>query len=336
MQTTETAGAGTEVVLLGTAGGPRVRTDRAGIASAVVVDGALYLVDFGYGALRQLKFAGLGLAALRAGFVTHLHSDHVADLANLLLYGWYDGLEGIAEPVRLYGPGTRGRAAAVAAGMPEPGLVGPDDPVPGLAATMRHLWQAFATDANDRIRDNGRSHPDRLLAVHDIALPHGVAFDADSAPAPPMEPFVVHEDERVRVSAILVQHAPMTPAYAFRFDTAHGSVVFSGDTGVCDNMVTLATGADVLVHEAIDEQWVHRQYPDDSDPVARAMIAHHTTAHTSIPDAGRVARKAGVGTLVLNHLVPGVSERPRWHEAAEHFGGTLIVGADLDRIPVSH
>lgn len=327
---------GTDVVLLGTAGGPRVRLDRAGISSAVVVDGALYLVDFGYGACRQLKLAGLDLGDLCAGFVTHLHSDHISDLANLLLYGWYDNLEAVSRTVELYGPGSRGAVAPALDGAEDPGVLCPEDPAPGFTATFRHLLQAFATDANDRIRDNGRSHPDRLLHVRDIALPGDVPFDPDTAPAPPMEPFVVHQDERVRVSAILVQHAPMSPAYAFRFDTAHGCAVFSGDTGVCDNMVTLATGADVLVHEVIDEQWVHRVYPDTADPIARAMVAHHTTAHTSVSDVGRVARKAGVGTLVLNHLVPGDTDRARWHEAAEHFDGTLVVGKDLDRIPITH
>ncbi|MQA09765.1 MAG: MBL fold metallo-hydrolase [Pseudonocardiaceae bacterium] len=325
---------GTELVLLGTAGGPRVRADRAGISSAVVVGDALYLVDFGYGACRQIKLAGLDLAELRAGFVTHLHSDHASDLANLLLYGWYENLEGTARPVELYGPGSRGSVPPGAAELGEAAIVCPDEPAPGLAAMVRYLLRAHATDVNDRIRDNGRRHPDELLKAFDIELPAGVPFEADTAPAPAMEPFVVYRDDRVRVSAILVWHAPMAPSYAFRFDTEDGAVVVSGDTGVCDNIVTLATGADVLVHEVIDEKWVHGQY-HGRDPVARAMIAHHTEAHTSIPDTGRIAHKAGVHTLVLTHFVPGAIDRPRWHEAANHFDGRLIIGEDLDRIPLS-
>ncbi|TNC24936.1 MBL fold metallo-hydrolase [Amycolatopsis alkalitolerans] len=333
---TQNSSAGTEIVLLGTAGGPRLRATRAGISSAVVTGGAVYLVDFGYGACRQAKLAGLDLGRLRAGFVTHLHSDHVADLANLLLYGWYEGLEGVQEPAKLFGPGSRGGVPAPSADLEAQTVACPDDPVPGFAATVGYLYQAFATDLNDRMRDNGRSHPDLLLAAHDIELPPAVPFDPETAPAPPMDPVPVYRDEHVEVSAILVQHAPMTPAYAFRFDTAAGSVVFSGDTGVCDNMITLATGADVLVHEAIDEQWVQRLLGGVDTPRARATLAHHTTAHTSIPDAGRIAQKAGASTLVLNHLVPADSGHSRWHEAAEHFTGRLIVGEDLDRIPLGH
>ena len=69
-----------------------------------------------------------------------------------------------------------------------------------------------------------------------------------------MDPVVIYpEDDRgVSVTATLVQHAPVFPAFGFRFDTPHGSVAFSGDTGPCDNVVRLADGADILVHEVID------------------------------------------------------------------------------------
>lgn len=323
-----------EVVLLGTAGGPRLRANRAGVSSAVVVDGALYLVDFGYGACRQVKLAGLDFGRLRAGFVTHLHSDHLADLANLLLFGWYENLEAVTAPVRLVGPGSRGAVPPAAPGADEAAVVSPERPMPGFTDLVDGLWRAFATDINDRLRDNHRRHPSDLLATSDITLPDEVRFDPDADAAPAMQPFPVYADDRVAVSAILVQHAPMAPAYAFRFDTPDGAVVFSGDTGPCDNLVTLATGADVLVHEVIDEQWVARHYGDATDPVGRAMLAHHTTAHTAISDTGRIAEKAGVRTLVLHHFVPGEIDRPRWHEAGDHFSGRLVVGADLDRIPL--
>lgn len=328
----ESAGT-TEIVLLGVAGGPRPNPARAGIASAVVVGGALYMVDFGYGACRQLNRAGLDLGRLRAGFITHLHSDHIVDLAALLLFGWYEKLETVPEPVPLYGPGPRGKVPPPAAGLAPPEVMCPDEPAPGFAAMMRHLGQAFATDLNDRMRDSGRPWPGRLLEARDIMLPAGVPFDPDTAAAPPMTPFTVYRDDRVTVSAALVQHAPMAPAYAFRFDTPDGAVVFSGDTGACDNVVTLATGADVLVHEAIGEQFVRRIAADT--PRARATIAHHMSAHTSPSDAGRIAHKAGVKTLVLNHLVPVDPDLSCWREAADHFAGRLIVGDDLKRIAVA-
>jgi ribonuclease BN (tRNA processing enzyme) len=115
---------------------------RAGIASAITVDGAVCLADFGYGAVRRLKAAGVDLGGLRAGFLTHQHSDHVGDLGNLLLYGWYQNLGAVDRPVELYGPGDRGGVPPVAHGVEEPPVVNPDQPTPGFAAMVGGLMRA--------------------------------------------------------------------------------------------------------------------------------------------------------------------------------------------------
>lgn len=322
------------VLLLGTSGGPRWRLTRSGISTAVVVGEDVYLVDCGYGAGAQLARSGHSPARLRAVLVTHLHSDHTADLANLWHYGWYEGLEDVAEPVICLGPPSRGSFPdAVADGGPVPRLVRPEDPSPGFTAMVRHLEAAYATDLNDRMRDTRRRDPRELLTVADIDLPDGVVIDPDHDAAPDVEPWVVLEDERVRVSATLVQHAPMAPAFAFRFDTESGSVVISGDTGPCENLVRLAAGADVLVHEVIDEEYVARAYENGRTAQQRAMIAHHLSAHTTVPQVGQIAERAGVRTLVLSHFVPGDIDVPRWHEAAKYFSGELVVGEDLQRVP---
>jgi hypothetical protein len=77
----------------------------------------------------------------------------------------------------------------------------------------------------------------------------------DTCPA--MDPFQIYRDDLVWVSAVLVDHYQVYPSFAFRFDTEDGSVVFSGDTGpdTKGNLQRLAQGADVLVHEVIDEAW---------------------------------------------------------------------------------
>ena len=77
-----------ELVLLGTAGAPLPVAGRAGICSAVVVDGRIFLVDCGRGAPSAFADAGLDFGRLEAVFVTHLHADHVGDLPGMLLYGW--------------------------------------------------------------------------------------------------------------------------------------------------------------------------------------------------------------------------------------------------------
>lgn len=95
---------GTHVVLLGT-GTPNPDTDRFGPAMAIVVNGVPYLVDAGTGVVRRAVAAGLPVTSLRRVFLTHLHSDHVLGMPDLLLTPWV--LER-TEPLEVYGPtGTR-------------------------------------------------------------------------------------------------------------------------------------------------------------------------------------------------------------------------------------
>ena len=138
-------------------------------------------------------------------------------------------------------------------------------------------------------------------------------------------------DDNVRVTAALVDHPPVVPAFAYRFDATDRSIVISGDTARSDNVVRLAQNADVLVHSALYVPAVDRLVArvPNAATLKHSIIAHQTSAE----DAGRVAEAAGVKTLVLSHLVPPddpeVTEQ-MWIDAARaHFRGTVIVGRDL-------
>jgi ribonuclease BN (tRNA processing enzyme) len=100
-----------------------------------------------------------------------------------------------------------------------------------------------------------------------------------------MSPVTLYEDDRVRVSATLVMHAPVFPALAFRFDTDDGSIAFSGDTGPSENLVELAHGVDVLVHEVIAREWIEI-LPAPRDAGQEGQYQHLITAHTVIEDVG--------------------------------------------------
>jgi ribonuclease BN (tRNA processing enzyme) len=340
------------LVLLGTAGGSNPKATRAGFANAVVVGDAAYLVDCGEGAHSQLWRAGLTLnpsfgpdrPQVRALFVTHLHADHLMDLANLFLGSWP------ARVIDLYGPAP--------AGLPIPffppgtvrPLVYPDDPMPGLRATVDHLLRAFAYNVNLRIADEGRIDVTQSLRVHEIGVRRegyepdidlGCAGDGSSeaTAAPPMDPVVIYpeDDHGVRVSAVLVQHAPVFPAFGFRFDTPRGSVVFSGDTGPCENVVRLAAGADVLVHEVIDVDAL--AYRITRLPNYEAVRNHLASSHSSPEQVGDIATRAGVRTLVLSHLVPGDAEiaEEEWEARVRpHFDGEVVCGVDLDEFALDH
>ena len=102
----------TELVLLGTAGAPLPVAGRAGISSALIVDGRVFVIDCGRGTPSGFADAGLDFARLEAVFLSHLHADHTGDLAGLLLYPWGERVrpDGPVPPVQVYGPGRPAQA----------------------------------------------------------------------------------------------------------------------------------------------------------------------------------------------------------------------------------
>lgn len=338
-------------MLLGTAGGSNPKSTRYGFSNAVVVGDAAYILDCGEGVHHQAWRAAISMhldrrpphgATIRAILFSHLHSDHVIDYANLLLGYWP------THQVDVYGPGE--------AGMPitpyPPGRrfdpVFPDDPTPGIAKMTEYLLRAFAYNINVRMADENRDDVVAKIRTHEIGVRRGdrspeidlgVLASGASAQtaAPDMEPVVVRPTDEfgVTVRAVLVQHAPVFPALGYRFDTPSGSVAFSGDTGPCDNVVRLAQGADVLVHEVIDVDFLAGRVA--SLPNGDAIISHLSSSHTSPEDAARIAQRAGVGTLVLSHLVPGDDEftEDEWERRARpYFDGEIVCGVDLDQFPL--
>lgn len=326
---------GPHVVALGTAGGPRWwkssgGSQRSGISTAVVVQGRVYLVDCGQGTGRQLKEAGLGMDQVRGLFITHMHSDHTVDLASMILFGQFER-KGPLQPIGVYGPGPRGKLPPLsvrAESLPE--VVAPANPGPGIEELFEALSAAYAADLNDRIFDSLTRPPSEHFDVHDIVLPEGTGFDPNDNVCPDMEPFTIFKDDLVEVTAILVSHHPTAPAFAFRFDTAGGSVTISGDTAPCRNLVRLAQGTDLLMHEAIDLEAMTAHYTDQA--LMDATMDHHRRAHTTARQAGQMATQAGARSLVLHHLVPASAPAASWLRAQETFAGPLFVPDDLQTI----
>lgn len=323
------------VVTLGTGGGPAwdQAGERTGIATAVVVEDRVYLIDAGSGVGRQFARAGLSFSQLRGVFITHMHSDHVVDLAALMLFGIIRLPATPTHEIPIVGPGPRG-----ALPVPSPHAecdVHPmyeEEPGPGVAGLVEHLFRAHATDINDRRFDALRAAPSDWFVPTEIEIPADVGFHANDNPTPAMEPFVVFEDDVVRVSATLVKHAPMAPAFGYRFETEHGVVAVSGDTGPTDNVVRLARDADLLLHEALDFEYIEARTAGAESSSTRAVMEHHRTAHTSPLEAIRIASEAGARQLALHHLVPMSGRDEAWRANGDAFGGRFIIPDDLDSI----
>lgn len=149
-------------------------------------------------------------------------------------------------------------------------------------------------------------------------------------------PGAVAEDENLKVTASIVQHPPVRPALAYRFDFRDRSIVFSGDTAPTQNVAKLAEGADVLVHEAMYtpalDKFLHNRIAQGARTQYSDFMAHMKAVHSPVEEVGRIAQESGVKTLVLTHLTPsieGISDDTWRSMAAQRFKGNIVVGRDL-------
>ncbi len=149
-------------------------------------------------------------------------------------------------------------------------------------------------------------------------------------------PGAVMQDDNVKVSAILVEHPPVKPALAYRFDFTDRSIAFSGDTAPLEAVATMAKGADVLVHETMYvpavETYIKDQIARGRPVKFEPFMAHMKADHTPSEDVGRIAQEAGVKMLVLSHLTPALDsiDDDTWRgPAAKFFRGEIVVAKDL-------
>jgi ribonuclease Z len=201
----------TTITLTGT-GVPHVSPGRAGPGVLVRHGDTALQFDAGRGTVLRLVEAGSACHQLAAMFLTHVHSDHVIDLADVVMTRWIEGTLHPSGPLPIVA--VEGLATRFAAVMLEP----------------------YSDDIAMRVEHVQPTGPEVL--VKGFALP--------------TDPTEVWRSEAgdVRVEAMAVHHEPVLEAVAFRVTTTDGVVVISGDTRVCDEMRDFARHADVLVHEA--------------------------------------------------------------------------------------
>ncbi len=243
-----------KVVLLGTGGGPPVNLQQFGASILVEAGSERFLFDCGRGTTQRLTQAGVPIGSISRLFLTHLHSDHVIQIPDLVLTGWAGG--GRTIPLEVWGPdGTRDM--------------------------MDHIQQAFAFDIHVR-RDVDEKLPGEGITVVSHDIKQGIVFD----------------EHGVKVTAFLVDHGPVQPAFGYRVDYRGHSVVLSGDTRVSENLIRFAQGVDVLVHEVVDAVAIRARptYPANRERM-ESIIAHHTTPE----QAGEVFSRVKPRLAVYSH-----------------------------------
>ncbi|ORV36271.1 ribonuclease Z [Mycobacterium conspicuum] len=140
-----------EVTLLGT-GSPIPDANRAGPSTLVRAGGQVFLIDCGRGVLQRAAAVGVGAAGLSALLLTHLHSDHIAELGDVLITGWISSFAPEPVPLPIIGP-------------------------PGTAETVEATLKAFGHDIGYRIAHHADLNAPPPVEVHECT--EGSVWDRD-------------------------------------------------------------------------------------------------------------------------------------------------------------
>lgn len=281
-------------------GSPLADATRAGPCIGVMAGEQAFVFDVGSGSVRNLGLMGFPTTRLDAAFITHLHSDHLDSLGELLLQAWIAGARD--EPLPVHGP------------------VGIGDVVGGFNA-------AYRIDGGFRTAHHGEgvANPSGRGGIgQEIALPAG----ADSTAT-------VYRQGDVTITAIRMSHAPVDPALGYRIDYKDRSISISGDTIYHDGFAQASENVDIMFHEALDPEMVAKigaTLAERGIATGAKIFADIPDYHATPEDAARAAQAAGADQLVYYHTIPPMPakllETVFLGDAPDAFDGPISISKD--------
>jgi ribonuclease BN (tRNA processing enzyme) len=289
---------GTRIITLGTKNGPFPEAGRAQSSNLLVVNGSQYIIDAGDGVTRRLARLRANFRNIDNIFITHPHSDHTGGLGALMTAIYDTNRRNL---VNIYGP-------------------------PGTAASVQGLLQFLAVSSEIRISDGTHTVPaSKVFSGHDAGV--GTIF----------------RDANVTVRAVENSHFHFPSgspgygkykSYAYRFDAADRSVVFTGDTGPSEAVVELAKGADVLISELTNpvndfkaQQIESGRWQQWTTEEQEALLRHHVEEHLLPDEVGKLAARANVKVVVLTHLNDNYLRHVE--EVKKYFAGQVLIAKDM-------
>lgn len=255
--------------------GPLPDFKRAKSCHLIIAGGKFYVVDIGPESTEVLASWRLPMNRVGGVFLTHFHSDHIGELGEFNMQSWAQGRE---RTLPVYGP-------------------------PGVEQVVAGFSQAYELDKGYRVAHHGA---DLLSPDHWAMIPTTVPLDGIITPTRERKGLAL-KDGDLTVTAIEVNHSPIEPAYAYRFDYKGRSIVISGDTGKHLPLAEAAKGADVLIHEAqakhIVAQMIQAAKNAGNTRLSK-IFGDIQNYHTSPVEAAEIANLAGAKLLVFSHFTP--------------------------------
>lgn len=281
---------------------------RAQTCVLINAGGNYYVVDIGDGSANNLNNWGIDAKKIRGTLLTHLHSDHISDLADLHLMTWVNTTR--TKPLDVYGP-------------------------EGVELVTQGFEVAYQLDYQFRHEHHGDE-----VAPRDIA-----GFNA--FPVDLSNPVIIDQDD-LKVTAFRVPHDPVKPALGYRFDYKGRSIVISGDTSYSENLIKHSQDADVLFHEAQANHQLAIMKKALADNKGLVKILNDIETYHATPiEAAQAANLANVDHLIFYHLTPaprnnltermffrGVDEiRKDWSSSKD--GTMVVLPLDSDEIIIT-
>ena len=289
---------GLHVVLCG-AGSPLPDPKRSGPCVTIIAGTTVVVIDAGTGSGRNLNTMQIPVGQVASLFLTHFHSDHIDGLGELAMLRWVNAANTSPLPV-----------------------VGPT----GVGKVVQGFNLAYAQDAIYR----NAHHADVVAPLS------GTGMTAIEVPTPRAgEAKIVFEQDGLVVQMFSVDHAPVSPAVGYRFDYKGRSVLLSGDTAKSANLQSMATGVDLLVHEALAPHLVNimnKAAAGTGNTIVQKITHDILDYHASPVEVAEIAEDVDAGHLLYYHIVPALPlpglEAAFLRGVSAVYQGPVTVGVD--------
>ena len=240
---------------------------RAETCILVAAGDDLFVVDIGDGSNQNLRSWNIDFRNIEAVLITHLHSDHIADLPGLHQNAWVVGER--SSKLKVFGP-------------------------EGVDQFTQGIEMAYAHDYVFRNEHHGDAVAPLEYAGFDTSV-----IDLNNP--------VIFDNGELKITAFRVVHEPIEPALGYKFEYKGRSLVITGDTSYTQSVIDNAMNVDVLFHEAQANHMLavieDLQRSLGMDLLA-TILDDITTYHTTLIEAAEIANKANVKKLVFYHLTP--------------------------------